>query len=130
MGRDYSFIATDRPANRTAAIVLRKGQHFEEPEYTNLFDAPLPLKRYPGDKDMSGMRFFRFKIVGYVGYNSRGGSKWLMLCDCGKYTVRSRRAIKRMTEHNGKCSRCSYLEYIKSDKYRERFLKKIKKAPR
>ena len=126
--KDYSFIATDRPVNRTAGIVLQKGEHFDEPEYTNLFKAPLPLKKYPGNNDLTGQRFFRFQVIGYVGHNNGDrSSKWLLKCDCGNYTVRCRRAIKKINKVNGKCSRCTYLDYIKSEKYRERFLEKIRK---
>lgn len=123
--KDYSFIATDRPANRTAGMVLQKGEHFEEPNYTNLFKAPLLLIKYKGKRNLSGKRFFQFTVIGYLGMNNRSG-RWLLKCDCGSYTVRSERAIKKIVEKNGKCSRCSYLDYIKSETYRERYLRKIK----
>ncbi len=130
MGRDYSFIATDRPANRTAAVVLQKGQHFEHRPDDNIFDAPLPVLGYTGPTEfcLIGERFFRFKVVGYLGKNSRKCGKWLLRCDCGKYTVRSGKIIKTLDEEHGKCGHCQELEYIKSEKHRERFLKKIKKG--
>ena len=58
--------------------------------------------------------------------NGNRSSKWLLKCDCGNYTVRSERAIMKIIEKNGKCSRCSYLDYIKSETYRKRYLRKIK----
>ncbi len=121
---NYDFIATDRPINKTTGIVLQKGEHFKEPEYTNLFKAPLPVKKYNGEKNLTGKRFYRFTVIGFTGENGQGKSRWLLRCDCGNYTVRSRKSIKKIKKNNGKCSQCSYLDYIKSVKYKERFIKK------
>ena len=126
--KDYSFIATNKPVNRTAGIVLQKGEHFEEPEYKNLFKAPLPLGRYKGNGDLTGKRFYRFTVIGFVRVNGQGKSRWLLKCDCGNYTIRSKKAIKKLNKTNGKCPRCSYLDYIKSEEFRERSLEKLKRS--
>ncbi len=132
MGRDYSFIATDRPANRTAAVVLQKGQHFESTREDNIFDAPLPVLRYGGPPEfcLTGKRFFRYKVIGYLGKNSHRQAKWLVRCDCGKYSRLSGKVIRSLDKEHGKCNQCQELDYIRSERYRERFLKSIKKAPR
>lgn len=45
--------------------------------------------------DLKGKRFGRLEVISYVGADSRGRSKWLCKCDCGKEITARVDSLKR-----------------------------------
>ena len=128
--KNYDFIATDKSVNRTAGMVVKKGIHYDErtrQENYYISKIPLPIIPFIGHKehDLTGNKYYRLRVIGYIGKGSRTG-RWLVRCTCGNYEVRLAKVLKRKEEEYGKCSHCQDLDYIKSEEYRDRFLKKIK----
>lgn len=107
------------PVNRTAALVVSRGEHFEPEVDTSKMvysDTPLPIKRptnaaksNPAYKDLTGLRNGRLTVMGlYAG----GKGRWVVRCACGKYEVRTAKAVKNIA-NNDMCSFCHAVERIK-----------------
>lgn len=69
-------------------------------------------------RDMMGLRYGTLTVVGYHVSGSahqrkanagKGNPLWVMMCDCGAFTVRPARAIRQKIEEDnrsGCCGRC------------------------
>lgn len=76
-----------------------------------LLTSIMPLtRRVPaGTPDLTGQRRGALTVVGYFGpgRNSKGGSRWIVRCECGLYSIRRGRTIKRknMDDYCSACGR-------------------------
>lgn len=88
------------PVNKTAALVVAKGTHFEgsQSETTQDSDLPLPIRRpsrcellNPRFTDLTGTKVGEFVVLGLsASFNKR----WVVRCLCGKYSLRTTGAIR------------------------------------
>ena len=89
------------PVDRVAGQVSSRGESFDV-NYGNVANKPWdsPIKTVPVLKnmeDLTGIRRGRLTVIGRIDpkiMNSKGGSYWLVRCDCGKYHKRKAKAIK------------------------------------
>lgn len=118
--KDYSFIATNKPVNRTAGIVLQKGEHYE---YENKSceiesDTPILLKTIPKKtEDLTGRRRGRFTVIGLARHFNK---RWIVRCDCGKYSIRKAKSIKNESNNCDRCTECRKLAQMKRHDYWKR----------
>lgn len=103
------------PANKQAAMSLAKGEHFDEKLYVDVFDAPPQMRPIPKTSpiDLTGVRVGRLVVVGLLAERARSTqvknqrtARWVMRCDCGKYTIRKTRAIRAPKSEEGLRCRC------------------------
>lgn len=65
---------------------------------------PLPVKRDPRFKDLTGKRFSRLVVIGFGG-RKNGSTKWVCKCDCGKFVSAFAGNIKRGLTNSCGCYR-------------------------
>ena len=86
------------PVNKTAALVVSKGIHYEmnckiqTPEFIG---PPKMIPRHllpktPSFIDLTGRQKGRLKVIGLMAEEK---GKWVVRCVCGTYTIRSSKAI-------------------------------------
>ena len=63
-----------------------------------------PPKRY----DLTGVKFGRMSVVGYLGRGS-----WQCRCSCGNFTSRRAKAIRNKNNNVDACVECREVAYIK-----------------
>ena len=117
MSRDNDFLFTHKPVNKTASRVLSGGEHYEPRKKLNQFHsiAPLPTKSFSGPKslDLTGAKFGRFTVIGFLGKSKARPGLWLVRCACGHYETRRSPAIKNPDNHDDCCSYCRNLKDLK-----------------
>ena len=113
-------IFSSNPVNATAGFVVAKGIHWDpEINFGNLqhWDAPpqtLPMPDAGSFVDLSGKKFGRFTVIGYLGKpNKKKKAKWLVRCSCGDYEARTSVAINNPANAGDMCKPCLHLAYIK-----------------
>lgn len=103
-------IVTKAPVNKTAALVVGKGVHYEPNKKVTTADSGTPL---PIDKrkkcDCVGLRRGRLTVVGYSTVNGR----LVVRCDCGTYTLRKAKAMKNEANEQDRCEHCRHLAFLK-----------------
>lgn len=116
------------PVNSVAKRVVQKGIHYD-PNFKNLenhYDAP-PKKRKvvkdPNCKNFIGHKHGTFTVVGLSEKSNQkkkisAGARWIVKCVCGKYELRSTKALKNHINNPGKygldmCRACMDLRKIK-----------------
>ncbi len=121
--KNYDFIATHKPANITARKVIQKGVNYEYEIHQFHSDLPLPviknlkhLLKNPEFKDYTGIKHGTFIVIGYCKFNKK--HRWLVKCQCGKYEVRTIKALKNHIKNNNcfdqdTCSGCEDLKKIR-----------------
>src|SRR3972149_7468242 len=118
-------IGARRPVDRTAAIVVSRGYHFDSKKIPGcvLSDTPpAPTQRPPTAADLGARRFGRFTVIGYVGRVRKSGKTdfyWSVRCTCGLYSIRRHRAILNQANQCDACERCRHLAYLqRAERYR------------
>lgn len=115
------------PIDRAAFRSVMPGFEYEpdmKPGGALIFDAPPPMaslkhgkpKDMPAE-DMSGRKFGRLTVVWHFGRKKKVGlgaasQLWTCRCLCGRYTIRTAKAIKAANPDN-MCGICNHLEQIK-----------------
>lgn len=112
-----SFFETDlSPVDKTAAIVVGKGVHYDPNmvhQFEHYINPPATLQfTGPKDQDMAGRKYGFMSVVGYLGKRGRG-ALWLVKCKCGMYEVRRSKSIKKASPRD-KCQACHHLDHIKN----------------
>ncbi len=109
--------ATDKayphPVNKMSALVLSQTEEIE-PEYKiNRVHSleRLPTTQFLGKKehDLTGMKKGTLTVVGvFLKQNGKavGNTRWVVLCACGYYEVRSTRGLKNEKNTLDCCTRC------------------------
>jgi hypothetical protein len=111
-------IVKRKPVDKTAALVTGKGVHYErevKSEYS-ISDLPIPTRLVernndgnPEFEDLTGRRAGRMVCIGLArDYNGR----WVVKCDCGRYTTRSTKSIKKAAPDN-MCEHCQRIVNVK-----------------
>ncbi len=104
-----------RPINKTAAIVTARAGIDNKYEIKNrhlklnkLFWKNPRLMTAPPNYDVTGIRFGRLRVIGYL-----GKGKWQCKCTCGNYNSRSLKAISNPKNNKDACEECRELAYLR-----------------
>ncbi len=100
-------------------VVMFPGEHFEPKKRVTTNDSELPLfvgtitksmRKNKDFTDLSGVKFGRFVVIGIArDYPGR----WVVRCNCGKYTTRRKKAITNPENTQDRCEHCRHLAFLK-----------------
>ncbi|SMB82342.1 hypothetical protein SAMN05660772_02066 [Pasteurella testudinis DSM 23072] len=108
------------PINKTAALVVSKGVHFEveNSNHDEFKKSPYPTwKKRPSSlfhnsdfEDLTGRKQGKLTVIGLLKgvYN-----KWVCRCICGNYTLRRAKAIRNINNKFDCCGECRKLAQVK-----------------
>lgn len=111
------------PIDRTAATAISKGVEFIPQKAVVNRDTDLPIAARPATTaernnksfvDLTGNRFGRFVVVGI---SDEFAARWVVRCDCGRYTTRTAKAIKNPSNAIDRCEHCRHLAHLRRDEY-------------
>ncbi|EIW6162769.1 hypothetical protein MF451_003766 [Salmonella enterica subsp. enterica serovar Saintpaul] len=119
------------PVNKDAARSMKRGEHYssskriQEVESDNPFPV-MPEALIGGDQfhtlpNLTGIRRGRLMAYGYV----PGLRKWACRCDCGKYTLRSTKAMNNDKNLADACGDCRELLFLKREEIWRREGKRV-----
>ena len=113
--RDFEITRHETPIDKKAALVVSKGFQYqpEKKIRANDSDFPIPVEKNenpdPNFKDLTGIRFGRLKVIGKAANRNK---RWVCRCDCGKYTVRTTKAVKNPENYGDRCDLCQHHAYL------------------
>jgi hypothetical protein len=104
------------PINKTAALVVSKGTHFEPKIKPHCHDERdiLPLtihNRTIGGLDLTGYKSGNLTVIGL---SLEKKKRWICRCVCGKYVFRTAKSLRRNKNIVDKCISCNKLDYLTS----------------
>lgn len=115
-------ILTSVPINKTAAIVVSKGENYiPNKKITNIdSDFPIPTKKVPIQaENMIGRTQGRLTVIGFAkDFNGR----WVVRCLCGRYTVRSKKALMNQSNTHDCCEHCRHFNFLKKEHTRKKIV--------
>ena len=107
------------PVDRVAARVVRDGEWFTPKKVVTNHDSEMPLRvrkitremrNNQSFTDLTEKSFGRFKVIGLS--NDFDG-QWVVVCKCGRYSTRSKKAILNKNNDKDRCEHCRHLDKIK-----------------
>jgi len=110
------------PINKTAALVVSKGTHFDPQIKPHCHDereiCPTLRIKWPTQNkfDLIGLKSGWLTVVGL---SEEKNDRWVCRCVCGKYVFRTAKSLRRKKDVVDKCIVCSKLDYLK-DKNKNR----------
>lgn len=124
MGVNYDRIISSVPLDRTAAVATSQGGCNDEEDIGSRSKCvvhsayPLPTRqpwfvelRNPSFRDLAGGKFGHFTVIGIFDRGKRGRMVWVVRCVCGRYEVRTKRALTNPLAEGDKCEECLRTEY-------------------
>lgn len=110
-----------RPVNLTARTVIDgPSEHYTPtlPDANRInSDLPLPTKGLPyGIQDLTGIKFGWFTVIGYHDRRAKTGTlytKWVVRCVCGRYSIRTGKAILAQKNPGESCDRCERIQKLR-----------------
>ena len=120
----FDDILTRRPVNRTAALVVSAGVQYAPNTKGNGHDSENPIPTRPVSRyelsaesfvDLTGWRIGRLTVVGIADLVGGKSMKWVVRCDCGRYSTRKAKAIKNEQNTQDRCDHCRHLAYLKRE---------------
>lgn len=119
------------PVNKDAARTMKRSEHYEptkiiqEAESDNPFatmpEAWIGNEHYFSLPNLTGIRRGRLMAYGYV----PGLGKWACRCDCGKYVLRTSRAMSNDKNLADACAHCRDLMFLKREEIWRREGKRV-----
>jgi len=108
-------IASRIPMDKTAAMAVQKGIHFEpkmkKSNCVTLDVKPDIKKQWPPTGfELVGHRFGRFTVIGL---SADYPGRWVVRCDCGKHEFRSAKAARNPKNNDDGCIFCRKWNDIK-----------------
>lgn len=120
---DTDAIITSDPIDGNAAKVTSPGFQYKPRKIiANLeSEVPLPMRTVPFNvTDLTGKRNGRLTVLGLYIYKSqkKGASRneqrrWVVRCDCGKYSIRASKAINNPKNNADACNLCRHALMLK-----------------
>ena len=101
-----------KPINKTANLVTQKGIHFNSNKKIQVkeWDKCPKISYFRGHTTLNGRKFGKMTVVGL----SRDIKKrWIVQCECGKYTIRTAKAIKNPENNWDCCEECRNVIYLR-----------------
>lgn len=130
---DWSALAASAPLNKEAATVTSQNgeegtfrralndRHLQKTPHAPRIDRSF-LKR-PDAEDFTGQRFSHFTVLGPA--EERAGNQrklyWSVRCDCGNFTLRTSKSLKKARGENPitiKCGECEYFDALREGRTR------------
>lgn len=113
----HARVPIDRIASRVVSqvppVYKLTGMKFSCPWDSEL---PIQTKELPtGADDYAGHTWGRLTVIGYHSAKGKGKfkvHKWVVRCTCGRYSVRTHRAIKEKKNTDECCGHCEYLKIV------------------
>ncbi len=111
------------PIDRIAARAISAGVAYSPQKSIRNLETDLPIKtrestqterRTSGFVELSGRRVGRLAVIGLA---SAIPARWVLRCDCGRYTTRTAKAIKNPKNTNDRCEHCRHLAFLKCEEY-------------
>lgn len=117
-------IATGRPIDRTAALVLNRGpKGLESAKRITQIVSPTALRwcglthehRRTGVPDLTGMTVGNLTVMGLWRdqQDGKNGLLWVCRCVCGWYVTRKAKAIRNPKNAGDCCERCRQVVFLK-----------------
>lgn len=112
-------IGNSKPINKTAALVIGKGEQYKSPKKINAKHSYAPIKTRPitlnelnaeGFIDLTSHKVGRLTVVGL---SAEKPGRWVCRCSCGMYTERKSKAIKNKNNYVDMCEECRHLVWLK-----------------
>jgi hypothetical protein len=118
--KEYDFVFTSKPVNKTASIVLKKGEGFkysDKTPWTRCSTEPIKTKKFqgPAEYNLTGKKYGNLIVTGYFGKSSGtggAGSRWVCKCTCGNYSVFRATVLKKGKAT--KCHDCKKIDYYRA----------------
>ena len=113
-----------KPVDRTAALVVSRGIHYEMSSKNNQVEYVGPPKMvsqkdFPRTStfiDLTGRSKGWLKVLGMM---QGGGGRWVVRCVCGTYTTRSAKSIKsaeiKLAANFDACRECMHIAHMKRE---------------
>lgn len=115
------------PVDAVAARVVSTGEHYDpglriaQKIARECSDLPIPTRpvQVPGGGqfiDFTGHTVGRLTVVGLsveMKTGSRGQVKWVCRCVCGRYCIRSTKALKSGHDDSNECAHCYHVSLLK-----------------
>lgn len=104
-----------------AARVVKPGFDYSPEKHITCADQAVPFKvrkiakdmqANPSFVDLTGVRFGRFVVYGLAANHQ---ARWACRCDCGRYALRSAKAIKNPSNDLDRCDHCRHLAFLKRE---------------
>lgn len=113
------------PIDKTAAMVVGRGFHYEPAKRVMNNDSDMPIatreirkveRNAQGFKDLTNTRYGRFVVLGPSRDHS---AAWVVRCTCGRYSTRTAKAIKNPANAQDRCEHCRHLAFLKRENARQ-----------
>lgn len=123
-------IYASAPIDKKAAVVTGKGIDYI-PDI-KIFDSELPLpvcRNIPKwIVNLTGKKFGKLTVIGLAVIEEKklNGSKWVVRCVCGRYSMRKARAINNENNKLDCCKECEKLMSLKRSEYYRKYGKNDK----
>ncbi|EBA6160013.1 hypothetical protein H8U31_001367 [Salmonella enterica] len=118
-----NFVGHSAPINRTAAAVMKKGEHWEPDCPPCPLEQDIPYAVMPewmiGEVEYHTLPNYtgiqRGRLTAYGFY--RPARKWACRCSCGRHVLRNTRAIANDKNLSDACRNCRELMFLKREDY-------------
>lgn len=110
-------VGNEIPINKTAALVMSRGESFEFKVHESNICSPYPLPTVPihhNEIDLTGLRIGRLMVIG----KSEKAGLWVCRCVCGNYALKRTKPIKIGTA--SACDQCWLMAAAKRNEYFQR----------
>ena len=101
------------PINKTAAIVVSSGTHYEpkiKPSTQDERETYPRIRAVTCSFDMTGLKSGWLTVVGL---SDEKQGRWVCRCVCGKYLFRTAKSLRRVKVVDDKCIHCRKLDHLK-----------------
>ncbi|EIP9221048.1 hypothetical protein LT875_002495 [Salmonella enterica] len=121
-----NFLGHSAPINRTAARVMKKGEHWTPDIPTQPLEQDTPYAVMPewmiGEGDYHTLPNYtgiqRGRLTAYGFY--RPARKWALRCACGHHVLRSTKAVANDKNLSDACKACRELMFLKREEHYRR----------
>lgn len=115
-----------KPINRVAARVLQRGEHWTPTNQTQNIESDNPFPVVPegmiGENNLHSLPNLtgiqRGRLIAF-GFSVEYG-RWSCRCQCGRYVLRSTRAMNNDKNVADACSQCRELMFLKREEHYRR----------
>lgn len=101
------------PINKTAALVVANGTHFEpkiKPNPHDERDVCPQIRAVTCSFDLTGLKCGWLTVIGL---SEEKKDRWVCRCVCGKYVFRTAKSLRRVKDIIDKCMHCNKLDYLR-----------------
>jgi hypothetical protein len=105
-----------RPINKTAALVVSTGNHFEpkiKPHCHDERENCPKLRLKWATQETFNLTGLKCGWLTVVGLSAEKNDKWVCRCVCGKHVFRTARSLRRVKNVTDKCIHCNKLDYLR-----------------